>query len=219
MINAVTSDTTTAAAAMKKATGMNKDDFLNLFITQLKNQDPLKPQDSSEFITQLSQLTQVEQSYNTNTNLTSILSAMNGATNMSAVSFIGKDVTANGGTVNLTSGTAQTLGVRLPAQANQVNVDIKDGSGSTVRTLTAGLTSAGDSTVQWDGRDNSNRQLPSGSYTYTVTGVGADGNKFSGTSLMVGRVDGVNLEGKEPVLKVGGLDIPLSNILAVKGVI
>ncbi|WP_298272619.1 flagellar hook capping FlgD N-terminal domain-containing protein, partial [Geobacter sp.] len=66
MISGVTNDTTAAAAAMKQSTGLNKDDFLKLFITQLQNQDPLQPQDSSQFIAQLAQLTQVEQAYNTN---------------------------------------------------------------------------------------------------------------------------------------------------------
>lgn len=61
MVNGITTDTTAAAAAMKKSTGMNKDDFLKLFVTQLQHQDPLNPADSSEFIGQLAQLTQVEQ--------------------------------------------------------------------------------------------------------------------------------------------------------------
>ena len=39
---------------MKKSTGMNKDDFLKLFVTQLQNQDPLNPQDGTQFIQQYS---------------------------------------------------------------------------------------------------------------------------------------------------------------------
>ena len=52
--------TTTAADAMKKELGMNKDDFLKLFVAQLQNQDPLAPQDPTEMLGQLAQLTQVE---------------------------------------------------------------------------------------------------------------------------------------------------------------
>jgi len=64
IINDVTSTTSTAAAQMKEKLGMNKDDFLKLFITQLQNQDPLAPQDPTEMLGQLAQLTQVEQAYN-----------------------------------------------------------------------------------------------------------------------------------------------------------
>ena len=113
MVDAVSSTTLAAdgAAAMKKATGMNKDDFLKLFVTQLQNQDPMKPQDSNQFIAQLAQLSQVEQSYNTNTNLQSLLTAQNNATVVSAVSFIGKDVLAAGSQVSLTAGSSIPHGI------------------------------------------------------------------------------------------------------------
>ena len=90
MVNSVTSttDTSAAAAAMKKSIGMNKDDFLKLFIEQLKYQDPLKPTDAEQMLSQLSQLTQVEQSYNTNTNLANLLTAQNNSNTMASVSFI-----------------------------------------------------------------------------------------------------------------------------------
>ncbi|AJE04347.1 flagellar hook assembly protein FlgD [Geobacter pickeringii] len=217
MVTGVTNDTTAAAAAMKKSTGMNKDDFLKLFITQLQNQDPLKPQDSSQFIAQLAQLTQVEQAYNTNTNLQSLLSAMNGASNLSAVSFIGKAIKADSDQLNLTAGSAATVGYRLPANASQVQVGIADATGKTVRTITLGATAAGDGSLAWDGRDSSGNSLPSGSYTVTVTGINSDGTQFSGSPLLLGKVDGVTLEGSEPSITVSGISVPISKILSVKG--
>src|SRR6266702_3305418 len=99
-VSAVTG-TSNAAAAMKKETGLNKNDFLKLFMTQLQNQDPLNPQDSSQFIAQLSQLTQVEQAFNTNTNLANLLTATQNSTDLSLLSFIGKEVLATGNQVTL----------------------------------------------------------------------------------------------------------------------
>nr|WP_298267068.1 FlgD immunoglobulin-like domain containing protein [Geobacter sp.] len=218
MITGVTTDTAAATAAMKQSTGLSKDDFLQLFITQLQNQDPLNPQDSSEFIGQMAQLTQVEQAYNTNSNLQSILTAMNGASNLTAVSFIGKDIKADGDQVNLTEGTPSTLGYRLSANASQVLVGIADATGKTVRTITLGATAAGDGTVSWDGKDGAGNALPSGSYTFTVTGVNGDGTQFSGSPLLLGKVDGVTLEGSEPSVMVSGISVPISKILSVKGV-
>ena len=66
---ASTTTTTAAAEQMKKKLGMDKDDFLKLFVTQLQHQDPLAPQDASAMLQQLSQLTQVEQAYNTTATL------------------------------------------------------------------------------------------------------------------------------------------------------
>lgn len=43
---------------------LGKDAFLQLLVTQLKNQDPLQPQDNAAFITQMAQFTSVEQLMN-----------------------------------------------------------------------------------------------------------------------------------------------------------
>ncbi len=97
MINAVSATgTSSASQAMKQELGLNSDDFLKLFVAQLQNQDPLNPMDSSQFVTQLAQMSQVEQAYDTNTNLQSILASLSDNTYMSSVSFIGKTVTAPG---------------------------------------------------------------------------------------------------------------------------
>ncbi len=218
MINAVSTNTTAAAAAaMKKATGLNKDDFLQLLVTQLKNQDPLSPQDSSAFVAQLAQLSQVEQTYNINTNLQNLLSSMNNGTTLSSVSFIGKNVTALGNQVALTSGTPTNLGFYLPSAASEMIVKIQDASGSTVRTLTQGATAAGSGSIAWDGKTDSGQTLPSGTYSFAVTGVDASGQTFTGTSMVQGTVTGMDLSGTSPLLIVNGMGVPLSYIVSVKG--
>lgn len=217
MVYGVTNDTAAAAAAMKKSTGMNKDDFLKLFVTQLQNQDPLNPQDSTEFIGQLAQLTQVEQAYNTNSNLSDLLNLVNGATSLSAVSFIGKEITASGNLIKLTSGTNPTLGYRLPATAQKVTIKIMDDTDTVVRTLTLGGTQAGDGSITWDGKDEKGNALPDGRYTFSVSGTNAKGEAFDGAPLLLGRAEGVMLEGEEPYITIGGINVPLGNILSVKG--
>ncbi len=221
MINSVTAttDTTAAAAAMKKATGLNSDDFLKLFITQLQNQDPLNPQDSSQFIAQLAQLTQVEQSYNTNTNLQNLLNQGNNSTALSAVSFIGKEVVAPGTQVSLQSGTPTEVNYRLPSAAQSVSLSITDSSGAVVKTLALGQTAAGDGSIAWDGTDNRGAQLPAGTYNVAVTGANADGSTFAGTALVKGKVDGVDMEGTSPSLTIGSLQVPITSVLSVKGVV
>lgn len=217
MINAV-SASTSASAAMKQATGLNKDDFLKLFVTQLQNQDPLNPMDGTEFIGQLAQLTQVEQAYNTNSNLQNILSALNGSSYMSTVSFIGKEIVASGSGIKLTEGVPVNLDYRLDGGAQQVEILIKDSSGNIVRTLSQGQAGAGDQTAVWDGRDDSGNVLSSGSYSFSVKATDASGNALTASSLVRGKVDGVNMEGSVPKLSVGGIEVQLYDILSVKGV-
>ena len=205
-----------AADYMKKTTGLNKDDFMKLFITQLQNQDPLNPQDSSAMVTQMAQITQVEQSYNTNTNLQNLLNAANSSASMSAVSFIGKTISAQGSKVNLATGSQPQLNFNLPSAANQVQVAIQDASGRNVRTITMGQTSAGDGSLTWDGKDNNNSALPAGLYTFSVTGVNPNGSTYSGTSLIKAVVDGVKLDQGSTVLTAGRIDVPMANVTTVR---
>lgn len=47
-------------------TNLDKDAFLQLLVTQLKNQNPLEPMDNTEFIAQMAQFSSLEQAQNTN---------------------------------------------------------------------------------------------------------------------------------------------------------
>ena len=202
---------------MKQTTGLNSDDFMKLFVTQLQYQDPTAPQDTSAMVTQMAQLTQVEQAYDTNTNLQSLLSAVNSSSSLSAVSFIGKTITAQGSQVNLTQGGQVQLNFNMAGAANQVQVAVQDSNGLTVRMMTLGATPAGDGSVTWDGKDNNNNSLSAGTYSFNVTGVNSDGSTFAATPLIKSVVDGVNLVQGSPVLTSGGIDVPLASVTAING--
>jgi len=80
--------------------------FLRLLIAQLKNQDPTKPMDSTQFVAQLATFAQVEQSISANAKLDSLITA-------SALSLadavIGRTVTSADGTVSGTVASVRIL--------------------------------------------------------------------------------------------------------------
>jgi flagellar basal-body rod modification protein FlgD len=217
MVSTVTAstDTTASAAAMKKSMGMNKDDFMKLFIAQLQYQDPLKPQDPSAMLDQLSQLSLVEQSYNSNTSLNNLLTAQNNSISLTAVSFIGKDVKANGNSTSFDGSSSKALEFSLTVPAEKTQITITDGSGKTVRTAALGSSKAGDNSFTWDGRDNSGALLPSGAYTFNVTATAANGSSLTATTYTTGRIDGVDLSGSTPQLTIGDLSVALSNVISM----
>lgn len=219
MITNVTSTTGTSAAdaAMKQSTGMNKDDFLKLFVTQLQNQDPLNPQDGTQFIAQLAQLTQVEQAYNANTNLQSLLNQGSNSATVAAVSLIGKQVEAPGSQVGLQSGTPTAVNFSLGSAASQVTVSVQDSSGATVKTLTGGAMGAGEGSIAWDGTNNAGSKLASGAYTFNVSAKDANGTSVTTTPLIKGKVDGVDMSGAAPVLSIGSVKLNLTDVTLVTG--
>ena len=83
------SNETAGGAVNKNTDSLGKDDFLNLLVTQLKNQDPLEPMKNEEFIAQLAQFNSLEQMINLNKSFDTMLELQQ----MSyASTFIGKEV-------------------------------------------------------------------------------------------------------------------------------
>ena len=86
---------TAAATAVPNTASKNtvtKDEFLKLFVTQLKNQDPLNPMDSAGFTAQLAQFSSLEQLTNLNDGMKSLLLSQNSLQNALSANLIGKQV-------------------------------------------------------------------------------------------------------------------------------
>lgn len=98
-VDSVTSPTTvqTPTVTTEKAATVDYDAFLKLLVAQLKNQDPTKPMDSSEFMAQLASFSNVEQSIKANTKLDSLITSM---ALTQADGLIGKTVTSADGKVS-----------------------------------------------------------------------------------------------------------------------
>ncbi len=98
-----TNTNTTSNATDKSNATVNYNNFLQLLIAQMKNQDPTDPMDASQQVAQLATFSQVEQSVKMNTNLESLLKSQNIS---QATSFIGKTLTSSDGN---TSGVVASI--------------------------------------------------------------------------------------------------------------
>ncbi len=65
---------TTNGASPAKNNAPDKETFLKLLVAQLKNQDPLAPQDGAQFVAQLAQFSSLDQLININQQLGELLS-------------------------------------------------------------------------------------------------------------------------------------------------
>src|SRR5581483_4459363 len=73
----------------------NYQNFLTLLTTQLQNQDPLSPMDTSQFTQQLVEFSSVEQQINTNSKLDQMIGLQSTANAYGAVGFVGTTVAAD----------------------------------------------------------------------------------------------------------------------------
>src|SRR6185295_7764556 len=137
----------TSDAAAKATTDYNS--FLTLLTAQLKFQDPLAPLDATQFVSQLSQFSSVEQAIVSNQKLDTIIKSLGANSMMADVGLIGHKVELAGNAVELNNGNA-SLTYSLANDAAQAGVVIRDASGNIVRSMAVD-NGAGEHSLTWDG--------------------------------------------------------------------
>ncbi len=193
---------------------MGKDDFLKLLVTQLKYQDPTDPLKNQEFVTQTAQFSSLEQMQAVNQSMQSLLELQKSSNRASALSLMGKQVTAGSSTFTLVNNSPVKLNYSITSDAD-VNICILDDKGNIVKTIKMGKQSAGNYSVVWDTKDNNGIQMKEGKYSFEVYGKDKDGKDISAKGSITGVVNGVNFDNEEPYLLIGGTSIPLSTLTAV----
>lgn len=215
MVDGVSSTTSSGSSlgTSRQTIADNFDTFLQLLITQLKNQNPLEPLDTNQFTQQLVQFTSVEQQLKTNEFLEAMMQSSQNANNAQAVGYVGKTVTVSGTTTDLVDGQATWI-YRIDNPAQSTNVTIKDANGNVVYTESLSL-KAGTDRIVWDGTTTTGEKLTSGTFTITIDARNVNGQYVPVTTEMMGVVDGVDVSGTEPYILIGDLRLPLSSVTAV----
>jgi flagellar basal-body rod modification protein FlgD len=194
---------------------LDKDDFLNLLITQLQNQDPLNPTDSVEFTAQLAQFSSLEQLGNVNDNLTEMKNFQASINNSQAVSLIGKTITANGDSIQLGSDRPVPCNFKLQNDAAVVVASIYDGTGKFVADFKTENLAAGPHSLMWEGTDNAGRLLPNGDYSFKIQAADASGRDIGATTFFTGKVDKVAFDNNTSYLISGNHKVALGEIVEV----
>ncbi|AMR66904.1 flagellar hook assembly protein FlgD [Aquipseudomonas alcaligenes] len=193
---------------------LGKNEFLELLVAQLNNQNPLEPQENGEFIAQLAQFSQVEGIEQLNTRMESLLSGYQSSQALQASSLVGRKVIVP--TEKAVVDTSETFkgSLVLPVTSSNVYVNVYDSAGKAVSRVNLGQQAAGNVSFMWDGKDSSGNVLPPGTYKFEAQATYADGTKGLYT-LLPANVDSVVLgqNGGEMKLNLAGIgSVALSQV-------
>lgn len=204
------------SSAAEKSKSLGKDDFLNLLVKQLQYQDPLNPVENADFTAQLAQFTSLETLSNIDENIASLGVLQSSINNITAVSFIGKQVEAQGNIVNY-SGNEVQMNFELDSPAAAVEVNIYDSKGKLVRTMESANVTAGEAQCTWDGLDDDGNELDEGRYRFSIRAVDYEGASVGVTTYTAGQVTGVRYEGGITYLIVGDKEVNIADIKKIQG--
>ncbi len=205
----------TETSAKSKKT-LTQADFINLLVTQMKNQNPLEPMDNYQMASQMAQMSMVESLNSIYETVTQMSSSQDTVTNsLGTAALIGKTVEAQGNGLTLSQGVASGGSYQL-AKTGNVLVQIYNSAGQVVWTQQAGVRDTAQQKIEWQGRDQQGNSLPDGDYTFKVTAVDEKGAAIGVTSRVSGAVTGISFEEGVPYVQVGSNRIAVKNIAAIR---
>ncbi|NLY59295.1 MAG: flagellar hook assembly protein FlgD, partial [Gammaproteobacteria bacterium] len=190
-----------------KGDELGKNEFLELLVAQLNNQDPLSPQENGEFIAQLAQFSTVEGIEKMNSSIDAMASSFQSSQALQASSMVGRTVVFPSEEAMVDPQAGFNGQLVLPQASQAVLVNVYDEAGSMVATINMGAQETGIIDFAWDGQDASGNTLPPGKYRFEAQGS-FNGETVQLATLLPANVDSVSLgvgKGGEMVLNLAGL--------------
>lgn len=216
--------TTSSAAALAGATAKTTTDetkkatvdyesFLKLLTAQLRNQDPLAPMDATQFMTQLAQLSTVEQSMKSNETLTQVLDTLKSSGMRMDMAFLGRKVEVASNSLPLVDGKAETAYTVAGTPAS-VKIEVLNAAGTVVQTA-AGALQTGRQTYSWNGKTAGGATAPDGLYTVRITAKDKEGKALDTASVLSDTVAEVRtVDGATQFVLKSGATVAASSVLA-----
>ena len=199
-------------AATGRKDDLGRDEFLQMLITQLENQDPLNPQDATEFTAQLAQFSSLDQLFSMRSAIEQ-LSQVQGSTNaLSVASLIGRQVSVETSLVEIPASGQALPEIALEANGNTpiLGGELRDASGRLVAQLPARTLANGRTQLDWADFGGA---PPPGVYRLSVSPAGGAAQP---TVLVEARVTGATFDAGNPTLLLGSLPVSLAQVREVR---
>lgn len=186
--------------------------FLTLLTTQLQNQDPLSPMDSTEFTNQLVQFSQVEQQINTNAKLDNLVAMQMASISSVALGYVGMDISYISGEMNYDGQKPIDITYALASEAVTSKVNIYDENKVLVYSADAPK-SVGMNKFTWTGTTTNGQPVSSGTYTVKIDALDKAGKAIENSTVVTGNVKGIETQNGIVYVLVGERAVPISSIV------
>jgi flagellar basal-body rod modification protein FlgD len=193
-IDSVNSSSTPAAnfGTVAKKDELGQAQFMQLMIAQLRNQDPTKPMDPSEFLGQLAQFGTVSGIQNMQSSLSTLSDSLRSSQVLGGTSLVGHYVLADASEATLGDTGAVAGTTEIPEGASSASLVITDSSGQLIRRMPIS-SQQGEAEFLWDGTTDLGTRAPAGNYKISaIANVGGAAEQL--TTQLVGHVGSVSID-------------------------
>ena len=203
-------NSTGAAGSAAQGSGIKKKDqlgqaeFLELMIAQLKNQDPFKAMDPSQFLGQLAQFGTVSGIQDMQAAFGTLSDAMRSSQVLDGATMVGREVLLPSDEVTLPAEGSVRGALDVPTGTTALQVNIRDANGTLVRRMTL-PTTVGLNDFTWDGIADNGTRAPAGAYSLEAV-ANVAGKSGSLEMLLASRVNSVTIDAQT------GLTLNTSNL-------
>ncbi|MBW7469585.1 flagellar hook assembly protein FlgD [Marinobacter sp. F4218] len=171
---------------------LGRNEFMELMLAQLKNQNPLEPQDNGEFISQLAQFSSLEEMQKLSGTVDDVVGQFRSTQALQASAMVGKTVLAPS-SVGILGADGEIRGtIAVPASTGGLRLSVQNQAGELVRQIDLGSSPAGVKSFSWDGQDGNGNPLPPGPYRIVAEASYPEGTQQLGT-MVSANVDSVSL--------------------------
>ena len=146
-------------------------DFFALLTQELSNQDPTKPVENNEMISQMTAFSTTDGVTQLNDQFTSFAASMSSSQALQASSLVGRSVLVEDNVFGMEEGQSVKGKLVTDQPASNVNIYVENVAGEIIQTVPVGSVASGEFTFTWDGQGSDGEPAPEGAYRFRVAGL------------------------------------------------
>ena len=171
---------------------LGQEDFIKLMTTQMNHQDPMKPMENGDFLSDMAQFSTVSGLKEIKDAFNSLATSLQSSQALQASSMVGRTVLVPGSMSTFSEGTPMKGAVELDTNVSDLKVGILNDKGALVKEIDLGNKAAGVAHFSWDGMLSADKKAMSGNYSIRAIG-NIDGKSESLKTLISDTVQSVSL--------------------------